>query len=73
MQSAYKIFKGTSGFEEALIRANEFVTRVGREHLIGINTLIDPSEMQISGIGSRMSRGAYAEAVVVIVWYWDPA
>ncbi len=71
MRSAYKIFKGTSGFEEVLVRANEFVTRVGREHLIGINTLIDPSEIQIAGLSSRTSRGAYPEAVVVVVWYWE--
>jgi hypothetical protein len=73
MRSAYKIFKGTSGFEDVLSRANEFVTRVGRDNLIGINTLIDPSETERRGIGSRISRGTSAEDVVVVVWYWDVA
>ena len=71
MQSNFKTFKGTNGMEEVLIRANEFINRVGREQLIGINTLIDPSEVQVAGIASRMSRGAYAESVVVVVWYWE--
>jgi hypothetical protein len=71
MRSAHKIFKGTSGFEDVLSRANAFVTRVGRENLIGVNTLIDSSETQRAGIGSRVSRGTSAEEVIVVVWYWD--
>lgn len=71
MRSAYKVFKGAQGQTEVLARANDFVAKIGRENLITINTLIDPSEVAVSGIRSRMSFGAYPEELLVVVWYWD--
>jgi hypothetical protein len=70
MRSAYKLFKGTLGFEEVLMRANEFVSQVGRENLVGINTTVDPSDASVAGRFSRVSVGASTEEIVVIVWYW---
>jgi hypothetical protein len=69
MRSSYNVFKGTNGFEEVLARANDFVTRVGPENLIGINTVVDPSQVLTTGIGTALAPG-YPEEIVVIVWYW---
>jgi hypothetical protein len=69
MRSSYNIFKGTSGFDEVLSRANDFVTRIGQENVIGINTVVDPSQVLTTGIGTSIAAG-YPEEVVVIVWYW---
>jgi hypothetical protein len=70
MQSAYEVFKGSEGFEEVLSRANDFVTRIGSEHLIGINTVVNPSEAIKASIGTQLAWGLQPNEVVVVVWYW---
>ncbi len=73
MRSAFKTIRGSKGHEEVLIRANEYITRIGQENLIGVNTVVDPSESYTTGIGSSVALGACAKEIVVIVWYWEPA
>jgi hypothetical protein len=72
VHSSFKVIRGTKGYEEVLLRANELVTRIGLDHLIAINTVLDPSESYSTGMGSGVALGADPKEIVVIVWYWEP-
>ena len=69
MKSASKIFRRSTGLEDVCSKVNDFVTELGKNRLISISTMVEPTTAW--EFGPWLSVAANPLEYVVIVWYCE--